>query len=597
MFKRAIFTIVILAACSLAVFSQTKATDTVMVLPFENTSSKPEFNWVGESFAMSISELLRVPALNVISNGERKVLQQKLRIPLTSLPSLATSLKLAKEAKATLLVTGTYTVIPEQESSAATLNVSTRVFRVNEGQIFTEYVDGRLIQRDISLNDALGNMQTMQGMIAFEILKRREKDTLPYSQNDLVVAATKIPRRAFEAYIKSLLTNAFDTKENFLRNAIRLFLENKLDGVFVEAQVELGHLYLAQRKFPEAVDSFERVISEHSQCRESAIRQNKIAVCNDERYAESAFYVGAIRWEQGAYEQALSVLRPLAEDFKLISVYNMLGAIAVQASRAEKKNPGRAAALLKEGEDLLKKALDSAPEDRVVRFNYAVTLFLNGNYIDAAANLKQVVGATPNDGDAYFVLAKAQSELKDTAATDNDNKAKQLLTMGNRYAKLEQEWGKSKSLGELNLRVEQPQRKDFVSVVLSKRSADPVRTITSDTDNLLAAARTQFKDGNDDEAMVTIRRVLASEPMSAESYLILGKIHLRRADREQALNAFKTAIFWNNNLIDAHVNLGKIYLERGDCQQARTYATSALEIDKENAEALGFQRQAERCSK
>ena len=45
-----------------------RATDVVMVLPFENTSDKPEFNWVGESFALSLSELLKVPALNVISN-------------------------------------------------------------------------------------------------------------------------------------------------------------------------------------------------------------------------------------------------------------------------------------------------------------------------------------------------------------------------------------------------------------------------------------------------------------------------------------------------------------------------------------------------
>ncbi len=42
-----------------------QADDTMMVLPFENTSDKPEFNWVGESFALSLSELLRVPTLNV----------------------------------------------------------------------------------------------------------------------------------------------------------------------------------------------------------------------------------------------------------------------------------------------------------------------------------------------------------------------------------------------------------------------------------------------------------------------------------------------------------------------------------------------------
>ncbi len=79
--------------------------------------------------------------------------------------------------------------------------------------------------------------------------------------------------------------------------------------------------------------------------------------------------------------------------------------------------------------------------------------------------------------------------------------------------------------------------------------------------------------------MITLRRVLASEPMSAESYLILGKIHLRRGDTDQAVSSFKTAIFWDNRLMDAHVALGKIYLEKGDCLQVKNYAASASEID------------------
>ena len=567
-----------------------------MVLPFENTSNKPEFNWVGESFAMSICDLLRVPTLNVISNGERKVLQQRLRIPLTSLPSLATSLKLARGGEATLLITGFYTIVPAQEDMAATLNVTVKIVRVNEGRFLTEDLpDGRRITRDISLNDALGNLQTMQGQIAYQILYQRDK-ALPFSQNQMIESANKVPARAFEAYIKGLLTSAPDVRENFFRNAMKLYVDVQPDGTFSDAALELGHLYLNQRKFNESIDAFERVVNAHTQCRERARNDNRIAQCSDESFAEASFYIGVIRWEQGNYEQALGVLRPLADDLKLTSVYNMLGAIAVQAGRSEKKNPGRAAALLKEGEDLLKKALDSAPEDRVVRFNYAVALFLNGNYVESAANLKQVTDANKADGDAYYVLAKAQTELKQDAA-ETDAQARRLLTMGNRYANLEREWGKSKSLGELSLRVEQPQRKDFVSVVLSKRAAEPVRTATNETENLLVKARAAFKSGDDEEAMTTIRRILASEPMSAESYLILGKIHLRRADREQALSAFKTAIFWDNRLIDAHVNLGKIFLERNDCQHARTYAASALEIDANNPEAQGFQRQAERCSK
>src|SRR5437763_17079897 len=65
--------------------------DTVMVLPFENTSGKAEFNWVGESFADSLSDLLGIPGtFRVVSNEQRKIQQQRLRIPLSTIPSLAT---------------------------------------------------------------------------------------------------------------------------------------------------------------------------------------------------------------------------------------------------------------------------------------------------------------------------------------------------------------------------------------------------------------------------------------------------------------------------------------------------------------------------
>jgi len=114
---------------------------------------------------------------------------------------------------------------------------------------------------------------------------------------------------------------------------------------------------------------------------------------------------------------------------------------------------------------------------------------------------------------------------------------------------------------------------------------------------LLSQARTLIKNGTDDEAMMVIRRVLTSEPMSAESYLLLGRIHLRRGDMDQAISSFKTSVFWDNRLIEAHVSLGKIYVEKGDCLQAKNYAASAAEISADNADVLALQRLSERCSK
>lgn len=573
-----------------------RATDVVMVLPFENTSGKPEFNWVGESFALSLSELLKVPALNVVSNSERKVIQQRLRIPLTNLPSLATSLKLARESGATLLISGKYNIVPAQGDIAATLNLTAKIVRVNEGRFLSEVLDGRQIQRDIILNDALGNLQTMQGQVAYQILYQRDK-ALPFSQNQLIESANKVPARAFEAYIKGLLTPAAEARENYFRNALRLYQEVEPAGTFVDAALELAHLYYGQRKFGEAVDSFERVVNANQQCKEKAKNDGKLAQCNDESFAEASFYIGLIKWQQSNYEQALAVLRPLAEDLKLTSVYNTLGAIAVQASRAEKKNEAKSAALLKEGLDLLKKAAESSPDDLNIRFNYGLALFLEGNSLEAAGQLRPIIAARPSDGEAYYVLSKSLQLQNDPTAAAVDNQARTFLTTSNRYANLEKEWLKSKTIGDVPLRVEQPQRKDFVSVVLSKRNSTPVQTAVNETENLLNQARTHYKNGNDDEAMAVVRRILAAEPMSAESYLILGKIHLRRGDLDQAISSFKTAIFWDNRQIDAHVSLGKIFLERGDCLQVKNYSASAMEIDAENQDAIALQRQAERCSK
>jgi tetratricopeptide (TPR) repeat protein len=582
MLRKFIYSLVLTAIAFASLQAQTlqKNSDTVMVLPFENTSNKSEFNWVGESFADSLSDLLKVPGLNVVSNQERKIIQQRLQIPLTVLPSLATSLKLARETGATLLIFGKYNIIPAEGDIAASLSVTGKIIRVNEGRFLSEeFPDGRRITRDINLSDALQNLQTIQGQIVYQILYQRDK-ALPFSQNQFIESANKVPARAFEAYIKSLLSSAnLQTREIYLKNAMRIFAEEKEGKIYSDAALELGHLYLNQQKNNESVAYFSQVPPESPQ------------------YAEAAFYTGLIQWKQKNYEQALAVLRPLADDLKLTSVYNTLGAIAVQAARAETKNKGKSDALLTEGLGYLKKASESAPNDANTAFNYAFALFLNNNFKESAEKFRSVIVSNPRDGDAYFVLSKNLKSLEDATAEDMDNQARRFLTMNNKYATLEKEWERSKSIGDIDLRVEQPSRRDFVSVVLTKKQSAPIQTSISETDTLLAQAAQYYKDGNDDDAMIVLRKVLVSEPMSAKAYLTLGKIHLRRGDMEQAVSSFKTTLFWDNRLIDAHVSLGKIYLEKGDCLQAKNYAASAIAIDENNQNALGLQRLVERCSK
>src|SRR5678809_591178 len=94
--------------------AQNPTADVVMVLPFENTSKpfRGEYNWVGESFADALAELLNKPGLVVVSSDEREVAYQRLRLPETVIPSRATAIKLARQAKATMIVIGSYSVTP-----------------------------------------------------------------------------------------------------------------------------------------------------------------------------------------------------------------------------------------------------------------------------------------------------------------------------------------------------------------------------------------------------------------------------------------------------------------------------------------------------
>lgn len=560
--------------------------DTVMVLPFENVSDKTEFNWVGESFAASLSELLKVPTLNVVGNEERKIVQQRLNVPLTTLPSLATSLKLARESKATILISGRYNIVPAQGDVAASISVTTKVIRVNEGRFLNEELpDGRRLTRDINLIDALANLQTIEGQLAYQVLYQRDKN-LAFPQKYFVELSNKVPAKAFEAYIKGLLTPETDvqTREGFFKNAMRLYAEAKTgenveesSKIYADAAIELGHFYLGRKQNQNAVEYFSKVPA------------------NDLHYAEAAFYIGLIYWQQNNYEQALAVLTPLADDLKLTSVYNTLGAIAVEASRAEKKDKTKASARLNQGVDFLKKASESDPDDPESRFNYSVSLFLTNNFSETSAQLRPVLALNPRDGEAYYLLAKALQKTGDATATEFDNQARRFLA---NYAKLETDFQRTGAVEGIPLRIIQPPRKDFVSVVLiNRRIAETPQTSINETDALLEQARAFYKAGRDDEAMQVIRRILVSEPMSGGAYLILGKIHLRRGDMEQSVSSLKTALFWDNRLIDAHIALAKVFIEKKDCQQAQNYVASAVALDENNPEVGGLQRQLERCSK
>src|SRR5215211_4818633 len=377
--------------------------DVVMVLPFENTSNRAEYNWVGESFADALAELLNKPGLVVVSSDERELAYQQLRLPETVIPSRATAIKLARQAKATMIVVGNYSVTPpattnnDKVPADAYVQVTSRVIKVNEGRTLGEVMDGGWATRQFDYGGPLTTLQDIHGRLAYQILYQRDK-ALPYSQNQIVQEATKIPQKAFEAYVKAVqLPLRDELRANYLKNALHFYADSLGGAVYPQAAFELGRTYMSLGNWKEATEYFSRL-------------QKK-----EPHYAEAAFYASLGYTKLGDYGRALATVVPLSSDLPLIAVYNNAGAVAIQAAR-ENKNDAERNRLLAQGTDFLTQASESAPSDQMVHFNYGYALFLAGKYSEAAEHFRAVITGDQRDGQAYFLFSKSLVKLGNTEA-------------------------------------------------------------------------------------------------------------------------------------------------------------------------------------
>ena len=560
--------------------AQNPNADVVMVLPFENISNRPEYNWVGESFADALAELLNKPGMVVVSSDQRELAYQQLRLPETVIPSRATAIKLARQAKASIIVIGSYSVTPpptldpkanstDKQPADAYVQVNARVIKVNEGRNFGEVKDGNWITRQFDRGDTLTSLQEIHGWLAYQILYQRDK-ALPYSQNQIIQEATKIPQKAFEAYVKAVqLPLRNDSRFIYLKNALHYYAESLGGAVYPQAAFELGRGYMDLGNWKEATEYFSKL-------------QKK-----EPHYSEAAFYASLGYMKLGDYGRALATIVPLAGDLPLIAVYNNAGAVAVQAAR-ENKNEAEKTQLLSQGNQFLSQASKSSPSDQMVHFNYGYALFLSGKYSEAAEHFRPVITSDPQDGQAYFLFSKALAKLGNTeAATAADDMARRYLRTS--YAKWETEWQKSQTTSGVNVRTRDVLAREEIFGIQPPEG--PGGAPSSATQDLLMKARDLYQAGRDEEALPELHRVVMIEPTNAEAYLLSGRINLRRSDQEAAIAALKTAIFWDPKIIDAYILLGRIFLERGDRGEARKYALGAIAIDPNNQEAIALQRQ------
>ncbi|MBX7220585.1 MAG: tetratricopeptide repeat protein [Blastocatellia bacterium] len=492
-----------------------------------------------------MSDLLDIPGLIAIDLDERNLAFEKLRIPNTAIITRATELKLGEAVNADLLIRGIYNVTGEGKD--LTITVKAQIISLREG---------RFLGNEHALSGPLTDLQAIQGKLAWELLYQRNM-ALPFSREQLISRASRVPPVAYETFVKALLTSGQEDRIRLLQKSIADSTKNG-QANYPQAMYELATLYYRNRQYADALKWYEKI----------AVEEN--------RGLEARFYLGICQYQSGQTDGALKSFSDLLAPMPLYESYN--NAAVAQLAKGNTN----------EGLRLVKLAAEAAPFDSEVQFNLGYAYWLKGEYKAAAGHLETVLKGSPKLGAAYYLLAKSY---------DKTDKATEAATMLNEAKKNLPDFAKWETSGKVPLLASLKStfnREAFYRYLRSKEQDRQSAFIggmqSRQVEGLLSKAQASFLSGKDDEALVTLAQVVQTAPDSSEAHLLMGRIYERRSDMPSAINALKAAVFWNPKLVPAHVLLGRLYLGQGDRRRAESHMKLALEADKTDREALALQR-------
>lgn len=528
--------------------AQSPAPDTVVIMPFENRSQMAKYNWIRESFAILLGDVLDVPGISVINIDERNLAFEKMNLSPSDLLTRAAMIRVASAAQANLALVGEFDIGEDKES--ATIAITARLIETREGRLVGN--------KAFNYSGPLSDLQMWQGQLAWNIVYERNP-TLPYSKDQMVRRARKAPPLAYESFVKGIQTRDAKLREQFLRRAIQEYESAAEAGRFAQAIYELGLLHYRQADFAEAAKRFKELSKD------------------DPNYTESLFYLGLAAHKAGDDNEAAAAFERLAEVVPMLETFNNAGAALLAKGETER-------AL-----QYLRRALANNPNDMVYRFNYGYAQWRAQNFAEAAQSLRLVVKANPRDGEAQFVLAKALATSGQQAeAAQADNEAKRYLSS---YARWTVAPDKIPALARFKNELN---RAAFYKMERQQQVA-PSRPSAQQTpiQQNLDRARRLISSGNDAEGLNEAQRALAIDPTNAEAHFLRAVVYQRRNQTEGAISALQSAVSYNPRLVEAHIELARLYLAKGGRALALAHCKQALSIDPQNRDAIALKQQIE----
>jgi tetratricopeptide (TPR) repeat protein len=399
----------VLVLCLLLVAAPVRS-QTVLVLPFENSSDTPALEWLGPGLAELSAERLPGDARVVISHEEWLAAVEKFGLPATGRFTRATMLKLAAETDADFVVFGSFS------ANNGKLTLTAQVLRRDPPGLSVPMVE----------TGAMDDLMLLHARLAWQVL-RYVDPVFALSQPAYVERQARLRLDAFEQFIRGMLDARDDQRLRYFREAARL------EPDWGDPAFALGQAYFAQRDWATALIWLSRVPPAHSRGLEASFLAG---VChlfrNDMVRAESALSdvlahaefpevlnnLGVARMRLGKTREAVAHWQRATElDPEETDYWFNLGLGALRSSDAA------AVSARDFGVRAFREVLRGDPQDAEARALLIAALERGGRMTEAAAEREASPAALPTTSPsaspfaALRITARHYLELKRAAET------------------------------------------------------------------------------------------------------------------------------------------------------------------------------------
>jgi len=499
----------------------------LLVLPFENRSTAPGLEWIGESFPEVLNQRMAEPWLFIIDREDRVFALDRMGVPTMTNPSRATIYTVAQAMDVDYVILGSY-------------NYDGRTFAAS-----AQVLDMRNVHLSSVVTEAGPLLQIIdiQTALAWDVLQEIAPDAAQLPPKDEFVA-NKPPVRldALESFVRGVIATTQPEKIKRFKEAVRISPDYDF------ANLQLARTYYNGQDYEQAATWFGKVPRSSPQA------------------LEASFYYGICEYYMGDYDRAADAFQFVATRLPLTEVENDLGVVAAKRGKVD-------------AGEFFRRAVQSDPRDGDYRFNYASALLQSGDLAEALRQAKEALSLQPNDAN---VRALVDASGRATAPATNEAAAPAAGTATHAAAYRFAPRLKT-NYDETTFRQAELELHNLEEATLASKGPQKHAEAHIERGNQFLTNRLY------PEAEREFREAVVLEPTIAAAHLGLARAAEAQKHETQAIAEANAALRLEPSAA-AHVLLARAALGKSDIATATRELDAALALDPKNNEALSLRR-------